>query len=151
VTQPDVKSRLERAIKTLLDKDGPLLECDVNERSITHKLAEYLHDEFPEWDVACEYNRDEHDAKYLDLPVDKDISSQDTEGRTVFPDIIIHKRKTNCNLLVLEAKKTGGSPLKDYNKLKAFKNQLRYEYAVFIRFNTGTRWKELPQLEPEWR
>jgi hypothetical protein len=68
---PDL-ARLERqviqAAESLVTHDGYLLACDLNERSITHKFAEHLQRKFPEWNVDCEYNRDYHDPKRLDLP-----------------------------------------------------------------------------------
>src|SRR5271156_1841591 len=108
MTQAEIESKLRRAIRTLLREDGWLLRYDANERSITHKLAEYLQKEFRDWHVDCEYNLDGHDdSKKLDLPPKRNISSADTEARTVFPDIIVHcrgKHAKRLNLLVLEAK-----------------------------------------------
>jgi hypothetical protein len=152
MTQADVRSRLDRAVRKLLDNDECLIELDVNERTITHKLAEYLQGEFPDWNVDCEYNRDGHKCKSLPLPPKKNVSCADTTAQTVFPDIIVHKRKTNDNnLLVLEAKKTGGSPTWDYRKLEAFKSELGYQHAVFVRLNKGRGSRQNPQVETEWR
>ena len=53
-----IKKRVKRSIEKLIDKDEYLLNVDANERSITHKLEEYLQQEFPTYDVDCEYNRD---------------------------------------------------------------------------------------------
>jgi len=49
-------TKIEDGLYTLLKKDGYLLKNSVNERSITHKLAEYYQVLFPEWNVDCEYN-----------------------------------------------------------------------------------------------
>ena len=56
----DVKRRVIAAICALYRHDRELLDVDANERSITHKLAEHLQREFPEWHVDCEYNRVGH-------------------------------------------------------------------------------------------
>ena len=56
----DVKKRVIAAICALYRHDRELLAVDANERSITHKLAEHLQREFPEWHVDCEYNRVGH-------------------------------------------------------------------------------------------
>jgi hypothetical protein len=53
----DVKAKLEAAIISLLEEDHYLIQNNVSERAITHKLAEYLQKEFPEYKVDCEYNR----------------------------------------------------------------------------------------------
>ena len=94
-----------------------LLEADANERSITHKLAEYLQGVFPEWNVDCEYNR--LGDKIKRLPAAQPSSTDDTQGRSIFPDIIVHRRRTNENLLVVEVKKTTNKLLGDEEKLCA--------------------------------
>ncbi len=71
-TETDIENKVRQAIQVLLEKDRLLLELNVNERSITHKLAEYLQVEFPGCHVDCEYNRDGHDTKELELEADKD-------------------------------------------------------------------------------
>lgn len=45
------------AISELCEKDRHLLSHDLNERTIAHKLALYLQEEFQEYNVDCEYNR----------------------------------------------------------------------------------------------
>jgi hypothetical protein len=130
--------------KKLLEKDDHLLRVDINERSICHRLAAYLQEQFYDWNVDCEYNRNAadtgslHAAKELGIPVDS-VQSDDTDSITVFPDIIVHKRGTSNNLLVVEVKKTTNQALDgfDIGKLCRFKRQLHYSYALFLRFTTG--------------
>ena len=52
-----LKEALDEATEDLKKNDEPLLMHNVNERSITHKLAEYLQKHLPEYNVDCEYNR----------------------------------------------------------------------------------------------
>lgn len=134
------ESAVVRALQSLLREDAHLLAANANERSITHKLAEYLQREFSEWHVDCEYNRDGHEPKRLNLPVRNDVSSDDTEARTVFPDVIVHHRDTDDNFLVLEAKKANNAEgeAEDREKLAAFQKELGYKVAVFVLFVTGT-------------
>jgi hypothetical protein len=63
----------------------------------------------------------------------------ETDPITVFPDIIIHERNTHNNLLVIEIKKTTSKVDSkfDYAKLREFKRQYGYPYALFLRFVTG--------------
>jgi len=87
---------VKSSLKKLRNLDKKLLEINVNERTITHKLAEYLQQNFPELNVDCDYNRFESSAtesiiKKLNLPTDN-INWDDTEAKTIFPDIIVHKR-----------------------------------------------------------
>src|SRR5690348_14899528 len=133
-----VSQRLNWAIEQLIARDRALLEFDLNERTITHKLAEHLQQAFSEYDVDCEYNRNQGDIKTLELPEHINNSWDDTQARTVFPDIIVHRRGTGTNVLVIEAKKTnGGDEAFDLLKLHAFRQELGYEHAVFLRFRTG--------------
>lgn len=134
-TQEEIKQRVIAAIGRLYRHDPGLLEVDVNERTITHKLAEYLQDEFPEWHVDCEYNRRGDQVKRLNLS-NWHVSPEDTEAKTVFPDIIIHRRRTNANLVVIEVKKSsGGEETKDLEKLQAFTGDPAYQYrfGLFLR------------------
>lgn len=137
-----IKKGVINSIQKLLAKDKILLSLDVNERSITHKLAEYLQNEFPNFNVDCEYNRFYDEGKKLELPRElgdlidfSDINWDDLEAKTIFPDIIIHKRNTNVNYLVIELKKwtNRSSRMNDEIKLKAFTTKpFSYEFGMFI-------------------
>jgi hypothetical protein len=137
MNRDEVSKRLAWALDQLIARDRSLLEFDLNERTITHKLAEHLQQAFREYNVDCEYNRNQGRIKTLELP-DSSNSWDDTDARTVFPDIIVHRRGTDTNILVIEAKKTsGGDEAFDLQKLYAFRYELGYEHAVFLRFRTG--------------
>jgi hypothetical protein len=142
--QNEVRSKIETAYKKLLKKDLHLLEKDVNERSITHKLAEYLQSEFSEYHVDCEYNRNGLNKKVIDS-FKEDIKSDDVEAVTVYPDIIIHHRGTNDNLVVIEAKKNHNQE-DDKKKLKLYIDILKYEFAYCIRFPIKQEVKEFAEL-----
>lgn len=131
-TEEEIKQRVIAAIARFYRHDPELLDVDVNERTITHKLAEYLQDEFPEWHVDCEYNRRGDQVKRLNLS-NWHVSPEDMEAKTVFPDIIIHRRRTDANLVVIEVKKSGGGEkTKDLEKLRAFTGDLYY-FGLFLR------------------
>ena len=131
----EIINKIQTAYMQLLARDRHLLNADANERSITHKLAEYLQLEFKEWDVDCEYNRDGIDTKRLHS-LERSINSNDT----VFPDIIVHHRGENENLIVIEAKKSNYSGKnEDDKKLKAFKKDLGYKYAFKVTFPLGEK------------
>lgn len=133
----EVVRRLRSAYSNLVRDDVLLFKVDANERSLTHKLAEHLQAEFLDWDVDCEYNRDGHESKRLNLLV-ATVSTDDTEGKTVFPDVIVHHRNTHDNLVVIEAKKnTTASTGNDETKLKEYKSQLGYRFAFAVVFPVG--------------
>jgi hypothetical protein len=135
----NVLERLKRARAIFLERDSYLLEVNANERSMTHKFAEYLQDEFPDFNVDCEFNRQGSLPKELYITVASDIAENDEDAQTVFPDIIVHHRGERGNLLVIEAKKSGRDDTRDRKKLDAFKadEDYQYEYAVRMRFVTG--------------
>ncbi len=137
--------KVKNAYLQFLKNDGYLLENDVNERSITHKFAVYLENEFSEWDVDCEYNRNGIDKKTL-IGLKEKIDSDNLVGSTVYPDIIIHHRGSHDNYIVIEVKKdyyTEKKNAHDEKKLKLYKEQLGYKHAYFIKFPTKENFKNL--------
>ncbi len=45
----EIEKKVWIAVELLFKNDAFLLENDVNERSVSHKLAEYIQTQFPEW------------------------------------------------------------------------------------------------------
>jgi len=130
--------RLHQAYDALLAVDRQLLEFDANERSITHKLAEHLQVEFPDWHVDCEYNRHRREPKRVNLQAK--VAPDDTNATTVFPDIVIHRRDTTENLMAIEAKKTSRPGVGyDDQKLAAYLRELGYKFAFKVTFPVGDR------------
>ncbi|OIQ78007.1 hypothetical protein GALL_402950 [mine drainage metagenome] len=126
------------ALSELLANDHDLLELDANERSITFRFAMYLQPRFPDWTVDCEFNRDGVEPKrlgHLELYPD----SEDEEAKTVFPDVIVHRRGTKQNYLVVEFKKSTSRVGRqiDLRKLRGYKQQLGYVHALFVEVGTG--------------
>lgn len=137
-TKDEIERILRSCLKKLRKLDKQLLDINVNERTITHKLAEYLQQNFPEFNVDCEYNRFEDLIKKLELPKDK-INWNDTEAKSVFPDIIVHKRGTQeYNLLVIEIKKSSNINLSDFDQMKLhiFRQEpYNYTFGLFLRID----------------
>ena len=126
------------ALSDLLTHDYHLLNVDANERSITFRFAIYLQARLPDWMVDCEFNRDGVEPKrlgHLELYPD----SEDEEAKTVFPDVIVHRRGTKENYLVIEFKKSTSRVDRqiDIRKLGGYKQQLGYKHALFIEVGTG--------------
>src|SRR5476649_2371946 len=102
VSSKEVLRRLNNALDELFEHDLSLLRVDSSERSICGALAAHLHSAFHGYDVDVEYNRiGEDQVKKMGL-TQPDGHEKDT---SVYPDIIIHRRTTNDNLLVIEVKK----------------------------------------------
>ena len=116
----ELNYKIKVALIWLYKNDHFLIENFANERSITHKFAEYIQFPFPEWNVDCKYNR-----RGEDLP--KDLLNQDTS----YPEVIIPLRNTKCSLLVIEAKSiysTDHSDEEDKDKIEAYIEDSRYLY-----------------------
>src|SRR5688572_16675062 len=102
-----INDMLIAAIEQVIAKDSHLLVHDLNERSISHRLAVYLTPMFDDFDVDCEYNGnvDAHNSrKYIHILSDRardirllknDTYEEELIYHAVFPDIIVHKRGRN--------------------------------------------------------
>ena len=126
-TDKPLARKVGTALQALLDRDAELLVRDASERAITGALAGYLKPKFRGWDVDVEYNR-----------VDLDVKR--SNGGIVVPDIIVHRRGTSHNLLVIEAKKSTTTKPDDADlaKLDGFRSSpLRYQHALFVKFSVG--------------
>lgn len=165
----NIKRTLKYCWSIFLKNDLCLLENDVSERAIVHKYAEYLQQEFTDWNVDCEYNKNFDNPKLCNAWKQKKeeiikkiqrATGLERQGKlerllqvgvSVYPDIIIHHRGTDDNLLVIEAKKTMNDT--DYEidkeKLKECKSSLEYQFACFLTFRTK-RDEDKSLFEPEF-
>ena len=96
-----------------------LLEKDLGERTLTHRLAVHLEKQFSGWEVDCDYNR--LGERTLRLPHGTIVSTDDQLGKSVYPDIVVHQREIPNNLLAIEVRKAANhQPLEhDQHKLRA--------------------------------
>ncbi len=135
-----IQEKLYTALYEFYDNHGRLLEIDANERSITHWLAACVQDQFPDWVVDCEYNRKGRLPKKL-RQCDERVPIHNTNGRTVYPDIIVHHREQPMNLLIAEIKKASSDegPEKDLEKLVEFGSHSDYQYEFGVFGVLGTQ------------
>jgi hypothetical protein len=134
-----VRRSIEKSLCLLYRNDHFLITNGTEERTITHKLAEYIQQQFPEWHVDCEYNR-------RGISNSKDIPTQSTS----YPDIIVHRRNTKDNLLVIEAKSMHSrnhDDVDDKNKIKQYIEDAKYCYSfgLWICF-----YDELADVRLDW-
>lgn len=137
----EIDNRVDLAIDQLYEYDSYLLENNLHERTIVHRLAIYLEQQFPGWNVDCEYNNNCGDIKKVKaiktcyntkVKSDKYASTQ-----RVYPDIIVHHRGYNTkNLLVIEVKKNDEENECDKLKLQHYKDDLGYQNALFLSIPT---------------
>ena len=136
-----IYQKVVKALRVLFIKDECLLDNDVHEITISHKLAEYLQYQFSDMNVDCEYNRQ--------IPPDNGdpIKRRSDTGNPVRPDIIVHKRGSNeNNCLVIEIKAERDQTSKDTKKLKDYTNPktLGYKFGLFLGIDRKNKY--IPQV-----
>jgi hypothetical protein len=117
-----------------------LLEKDAGERALTHRLAVHLERSFHGWDVDCEYNR--LGERRLLLPKATIVSTDDDVGKSIYPDIVVHRRTVPENLLAIEIRKGGNyQPLDhDRHKLRALTDpHLWFAYRIGLVLVLGRK------------
>jgi Uma2 family endonuclease len=127
-----------QAILKLFDRDIELLRIGIKEETIASLLAHYLDPYFPELNVDVEYS--------LMGEVPKMVTYC-KKPQKVYPDIIVHVRNNlasgiannQANVLAIELKKDTNTETtsRDIAKLRAYRRELGYQNALFIRLGTG--------------
>jgi hypothetical protein len=112
-------SKVVAALREFYAQEGFLLEKDLGERTLTHRFAVYLERRFPGWAVDCDYDR--LGERTLRLPHGTIVSTDDHLGKSIYPDIVVHRREIPTNLLAIEIRKAANhQPLEhDRHKLRA--------------------------------
>ena len=130
----EIGKKLRICIVILYKNDLLLIKNNVGERSISHKLAEYLQVQFLDWNVDCGYYRMYHQIKVLEGI--HECSEQRAIDR-IFPDIIVQERNTDKNLALIEIKTNVADycDIKKFEKLTSTKGKLSYKFGYFIRFS----------------
>ena len=126
-------SKLLTAIEDFHAHEAFLLEKDLGERTLTHRLAVHVERRFPGWQVDCDYSR--LGERLLRLPHGTIVSTDDTLGKSIYPDIVVHQRAVPLNLLAIEVRKaTNHQPLEhDQDKLKALTDpHLWFAFAIGV-------------------
>lgn len=144
MTKIEVQKLIHKSIDELYQNDILFLQSNynINERTVCHRLAMYLERNLAyNFDVDVEYNRMRNleDSDDVGELLGKVINYEESgeNGSYVYPDIIIHKRDTNINILVIEVKMSWKNRRRniDYNKINQYINQLKYQFGVFIELN----------------
>lgn len=149
ISSSQATSIIESMLDLLYEKDHFLLQRKLNitERAVTHRMGIYLQQLLPDFHVDCEYNRmgkkTIHGIEYTDGDYfakaiclsEGTVPDDDDEGSRVFPDIIVHRRGTAENYIIIEVKIDWKSGLanRDKKKLIAYKKDLHYDHACYIQ------------------
>ena len=117
-----MQTELNKVVAALLEfyaRDKYLLEKDLGERALTHRLAVHVERMFLGWEVDCDYDR--LGERTLRLPHGTIISTDDHLSKSIYPDIVVHQRAIPNNLLAIEVRKSANhQPIEhDQHKLQA--------------------------------
>jgi hypothetical protein len=126
-------NKLVAALQEFYARESHLFERDLGERALTHRLAVQIETQFSGWDVDCDYNR--LGERTLLLPNGTIVSTDDTLGKSVYPDIVVHRRAVPNNLLAVEVRKAANhQPVEhDRHKLRALTDpHLWFAYRIGV-------------------
>jgi hypothetical protein len=131
-------NRVITALQELFAHESVLFERDLGERTLTHRLAVHVERQFPGWNVDCDYDR--LGERTLRLPHGSIVSTDDHLAKSVYPDLVVHRRAIPNNLLAIEVRKTGNhQPLEhDRRKLVALTDpHLWFAYWIGVLLTLG--------------
>ena len=133
-------NKLIAALQEFYARETFILERDLGERALTHRLAVLVEQHFPGWEIDCDYDR--LGERTMRLPHGTVISTDDHLGKSIHPDIVVHQRDIPNNLLAIELRKASNhQPIEhDQNKLKALTDpHLWFAYAIGVMVTVARR------------
>jgi hypothetical protein len=128
------------ALEAFYARETHLLEKDLGERTLTHRLAVYLESQFTGWEVDCDYSR--LGERTLRLPKGSIVSTDDHLGKSIYPDIVVHQRGIPNNLLAIEVRKNSNHqpPEHDQHKLRGMTDpHLWFAYRIGVLLTLGKK------------
>jgi len=124
-----LEALVREAVNMLFARDAALFANDNSEWAIAHRLAVYLEQLCPGWNVDCEFNRQGEDA---------DPKAQQ-DGSRIRPDVVVHHRgrlEKAHNLLAIEVKKTrttgDHAKLVECSSEPAGQRRFQYQFGLAI-------------------
>jgi hypothetical protein len=133
-------NKVVTALREFYAHETWLLEHDLGERALTHRLAVHLEPQFQGWQVDCDYDR--LGERTLRLPRGTIVSTDDHLAKSVYPDIVVHQREIPNNLLAIEVRKASNhqSPEHDRHKLRALTDpHLWFAYWIGVYLELGKK------------
>jgi hypothetical protein len=109
-------NKVVTALREFYAQEGFLFDRDIGERALTHRFAVHLEGQFPGWAVDCDYDR--LGERTLLLPHGTIISTDDHLGRSIYPDVVVHRREIPNNLLAIEVRKATNHTSLDHDRHK---------------------------------
>jgi hypothetical protein len=139
--QAEMQAELTKVVSAIGEfyaRETHLMEKDLGERTLTHRLAVYIEKQFPGWQTDCDYSR--LGERTLRLPKGSIASTDDHIGKSVYPDIVVHQREIPNNLLAVEVRKESNHqpPEHDQHKLRGLTDpHLWFAYRVGVLLTLG--------------
>lgn len=136
-----MRTELDKVVTALREfyaRETFLIEKDLGERTLTHRLAVHLESQFPGWEVDCDYDR--LGERTLRLPHGTIVSTDDHLAKSVYPDIVVHQRDIPNNLLAIEVRKASNHqpPGHDQQKLRALTDpHIWFAYGIGVYLVLG--------------
>lgn len=133
-------NKVVTALEEFYAREIWLLEHDLGERALTHRLAVYLEKQFPGWQLDCDFDR--LGERTLRLPHGTIVSTDDHLAKSVYPDIVVHQREIPNNLLAIEVRKASNHqpPEHDRHKLRALTDpHLWFAYWIGVYLVLGRK------------
>lgn len=109
-------NKVVTALREFYAHETWLLEHDLGERTLTHRLAVHLEQQFPGWQVDCNYDR--LGERTLRLPRGSIVSTDDHLAKSIYPDIVVHQREIPNNLLAIEVRKAANHQPDEHDRHK---------------------------------
>jgi len=130
-----MKELVMNAANLFIEKDIKLLRLKVYELAVSHRIAVHMENLIYNDDKYAQIK--EFDPN-IDCEYDKIIDAEklNESGRPIRPDILVHVRESDINLIAIEIKKDSTDTW-DYSKLKTLTNQngkYKYKLGAFIYF-----------------
>ena len=139
----------EKAKNKFLKEEKEIIKIDVNERTLSARLMFYLQnlllneiyqENYKEYFVDCEYNRRKEIVKILP----KEYRELEKKDKQIYPDIILHQRNSEKNLMIIEMKKTYSSDEGGKNEnrdrlkfLTSLRKENKYKYLLGVYFEVN--------------
>lgn len=139
----------EKAKNKFLKEEKEIIEINVNERTLSARLMFHLQtlllneiyqENYKEYSVDCEYNRRKEIVKILP----KEYRELEKKDKQIYPDIILHQRNNEKNLMIIEMKKTYSSDEGGKNEnrdrlkfLTSLRKENKYKYLLGVYFEVN--------------
>lgn len=139
----------EKAKEKFLKEEKEIIEINVNERTLSARLMFHLQtlllneiyqENYKEYSIDCEYNRRKEIVKILP----KEYRELEKKDKQIYPDIILHQRNSEKNLMIIEMKKTYSSDEGGKNEnrdrlkfLTSLRKENKYKYLLGVYFEVN--------------